>query len=484
MLKDIYLPSHLWINGRACEAASGEQFDCLSPRDGKLLVRVAEGGKDDIDMAVQAARSASDTWARQAPKQRRRHLLQLADIIESHQDELAFLESLDTGKPITHARRDDLPLSINCLRFYAEAIDKHYDEIAPTASDVLATIRREPLGVIGAVVPWNFPLMIACWKLAPALAAGNTVVLKPAEQSPLTAIRLAELASAAGLPDGVINVVPGYGKTAGAALGRHPDVDAVSFTGSGPVGRLFLRYAAESNMKAVFLECGGKSPQIVFDDADDLDKAAQAVAQGICYNQGQVCSAGSRLLVQQSIADDFIDRVLSHVDTWSLGDPLDPATKMGALIESKHLERVQRFVDIGHAEGAALVSVGNQHSPCEGGFYFPSTIFDHVQKDMTLAQEEIFGPVLAVTRFADEAEALELANATRFGLAAAVWTSSLSRAHRMSRDLKAGTVWVNNYDGSDITVPFGGFGESGNGRDKSLHALDKMSQLKSTWIQF
>ncbi|WP_229803586.1 aldehyde dehydrogenase [Litchfieldella qijiaojingensis] len=484
MLKDMCFSSHLWISGRACEAVSGKQFDCLSPRDGKLLVRVAEGDEDDIGVAVKAARAASGSWARQSPKQRRRYLLQLADIIESHQDELALLESLDTGKPITHAKRDDIPLSINCLRFYAEAIDKHYDEIAPTASDVLATIRREPLGVVGAVVPWNFPLMIACWKVAPALAAGNTVVLKPAEQSPLTAIRLAELATAAGLPDGVINVVPGYGETAGAALGRHPDVDAISFTGSGPVGRLFLSYAAESNMKAVFLECGGKSPQIVFDDADDLDKAAQAVAQGICYNQGQVCSAGSRLLVQHSIADEFIDRVLSHVDAWSLGDPLDPATRMGALIESKHLERVQRFIDIGREEGATLISEGKRHSPCEGGFYLPSTIFDHVQKDMTLAQEEIFGPVLAVTRFKDEAEALELANATRFGLAAAVWTSSLSRAHRISRDIKAGTVWVNNYDGSDITVPFGGFGESGNGRDKSLHALDKMSQLKSTWIQF
>lgn len=483
MLNNNVLSNHLWIDGRACQARSGEQFECLSPRDGTLLTTVAAGDKADIDLAVSAARAAADDWSRLSPQQRRQHLLHLADLMESHREELAQLESRDTGKPITHARRDDIPLAIRCVRFYAEAIDKCYDQIAPTASDVLATIRREPLGVIGAVVPWNFPLMIACWKLAPALAVGNTVVLKPAEQSPLTAIRLAELATEAGLPDGVLNVVPGYGETAGASLGLHPDVDAISFTGSGAVGRLFQRYASDSNMKAVFLECGGKSPQIVFDDAENLDEVAAAVAQGICYNQGQVCSAGSRLLVQRSIADEFMQRVLAHVDRWQLGDPMDDATAMGAMIERQHLARVQNLIDTGHEQGAELVYRGQSFDSLKG-FYIPATVFDHVSCGMTIAQEEIFGPVLAVTRFDTDEEALAEANGTRYGLAAAVWTSSLSRAHRLSRDLKAGTVWVNNYDGSDITVPFGGFGESGNGRDKSLHALDKMSQLKTTWIQF
>ncbi|MCW3022088.1 MAG: Betaine-aldehyde dehydrogenase [Conexibacter sp.] len=476
----------IFIDGRFVPALSGRRFPAVSPRDGSVLAEVAEGDAADIDAAVASARAAFEDgrWARRAPMDRRRTLLRLAALISDHREELALLESLDMGKPVVDALSVDLRVTIESFEYFAEAINKVYDEVAPTPHGTLATITREPAGVVGAVVPWNFPLMMASWKLAPALAAGNSVVLKPAEQSSLTALRVAELASEAGLPDGVLNVVPGFGPTAGAALGRHMDVDVIAFTGSGEVGRHFLRYAADSNMKQVSLECGGKSPHIVFADAPEVATVADAVASGIFYNQGEVCSAGSRLLVHRSRKDELLDALTEAAAQRPPGDPLDPSTQTGALVDARHLERVLAYVEIGTSEGARLVAGGQAARQETGGFYIEPTIFDGVSSSMRIAQEEIFGPVLAVLTFDDDAEAVRLANDTVFGLAAAVWSTNISTALSTARAIRAGTVWVNNYEGSDITVPVGGYGESGFGRDKSLHALDKYTQLKTTWIAF
>jgi acyl-CoA reductase-like NAD-dependent aldehyde dehydrogenase len=475
-----------YIGGRFVAAQSGRRFDDVSPRDGRVIAHIAEGADDDIDAAVASARAAFDSgeWSRRSPKDRRLTLLRLAALLSDHREELALLESLDMGKPVADALSVDLRVTIETFEFFGEAINKVYDEVAPTPSGTLATITREPVGVVGAVVPWNFPLMMAAWKVAPALAAGNSVVLKPAEQSPLSALRLAELATEAGLPDGVLNVVPGFGPTAGAALGLHNEVDALAFTGSGEVGRCFLRYSADSNMKQVTLECGGKSPQIVFADAPELSTIVDAVCDGIFYNQGEVCSAGSRLLVHTSRKDELLDALVAAAAQRVPGDPLDPSTQTGALVEAAHLERVLGYVDAGIAEGARLVSGGRRVREETGGFYIEPTIFDDVSSSMRIAQEEIFGPVLAVFTFQDDAEAVALANDTVFGLAAAVWSNSLSTALTTAREIRAGTVWVNNYEGGDITVPFGGYRQSGFGRDKSLHALDKYTQLKTTWIAY
>ncbi|MBE8515961.1 aldehyde dehydrogenase [Amycolatopsis sp. H6(2020)] len=481
----ITFPTDAYIDGKRVPAASGRRFPCVSPRDGSVLAQVAECGADDVDRAARAARRAFDSgsWSHASPQERRTVLLRLATLIDEHTEELALLETLDMGKPIRDSLAVDIPLTVRCFEFYAEAVDKLYDEVAPTARNVLATVTREPLGVIGAVVPWNFPLMLAAWKLAPALAAGNSVVLKPAEQSPLTALRLADLAEEAGLPPGVLNVVPGFGPDAGAALGLHPEVDAITFTGSGPVGRLFLKYAAESNLKHIWLECGGKNPQIVFPDAADLDQVAGAVAAGILYNQGEVCAAGSRLLVHRSLHDELLAKVLHAARTWTVGDPLDPGVKLGALVEEQHLTRVLQHIEAAKTDGAELVLGGRQVLPETGGWYVGPTVFDRVGREARLAADEVFGPVLAVQEFDDVEDAISLANNTRYGLAAAVWTSDLTTAHRVSRAVAAGSVWVNNFNDSDITTPFGGYKESGNGRDRSLHAFDKFTQLKTTWIQ-
>ncbi len=474
-----------FIGGQRVNTLEGQTFECRSPIDGRLLTLAARGQTADVDAAVRSARRAFEDgrWRGKAPAIRKRILWRWAELINQHKDELALLETLDMGKPIQHSLSVDVPAAARCIAWYAEAIDKVYDEIAPTASSALALIQREPMGVIGAIVPWNYPLIMTAWKLGPALATGNSVVLKPSEKSPLTALRLAELAIKAGLPEGVLNVVPGLGHEAGEALALHMDVDAIGFTGSTRVGRAMLGYAGQSNLKRVFNELGGKSAFIVFDDCDALDRAVDAVATGIFFNQGESCNAPSRLLVHERVADEFVQRVVAQAAHWQPADPLNPRTTMGALVDDAQLRNVLGFIDSAHAEGARCLTGGAQALAHTGGHYVQPTVFDQVRPDMAIATQEIFGPVLSVLRFNDEAEAVGLANASTYGLQASVWTPNLDRAHRVARALRAGTVHVNQYDEDDITVPFGGYKQSGNGRDKSLHALDKYTELKTTWIR-
>ena len=473
-----------FIGGKFVAAASGKTFDCVSPIDGKVLTQVAACDKEDVDRAVKAARAAFEDgrWSRLAPAKRKKVLLRWADLLEKHATELALLETLDMGKPIGDSARIDIPAVIGCIRWNAEAIDKIYDEIAPTGADAVAMLVREPIGVVAAVVPWNFPLLMAAWKMGPALATGNSMIIKPAEQSPLTMIRAAELAVEAGIPEGVLNVVTGFGETAGKALGRHMDVDSVAFTGSGEVGKLFMKYSGESNMKRVSLECGGKTPNIIMADAPDLDAAATAAAWGIFFNQGEVCNAGSRLLVEDKVKDQVIEKIKQVAQGMRVGDPLDPATQMGAMVDQGQMERVLGYIEKGKSEGAK-VSLGGQRILAEsGGYYIEPTVFDGVKNNMTIAQEEIFGPVLSTITFGDYDEAIKIGNDTIYGLAAAVWTSDIKKAHRAAKALRAGSVWVNCFDAGDMTTPFGGFKQSGFGRDKSLHALDKYTELKTIWI--
>ncbi|MGW3106379.1 aldehyde dehydrogenase [Streptomyces sp. NPDC001100] len=471
--------------GGADEPGNGGTFRVVSPRDGQVVAEVADGGPAEVDAAVAAARRAFDTgpWPRLAPAERGRVLLRLAELLEEQRESLALAVSLEMGKPVTDAHDIELRAAINTFRWYGQLADKLTDESPHTAPDALALVTREPAGVVGAVVPWNFPLTLASWKVAPALAAGCTVVLKPSENSPLSALLLGRLATEAGLPPGVLNVVTGDGPTAGRALGFHPDVDVLAFTGSTAVGRHFLRYSADSNLKRVWLELGGKSPNIVLPDAPDLEKAAATAAWGIFFNQGEMCTAPSRLLVHSSVAEQVTEAVVARARELRVGDPLDPATEMGALVGEGHLERVLGHVRRGVAEGARLRTGGARTRTDSGGSFVEPTVFDRVEVGAGLAREEIFGPVLSVISFNTLEEAVELANATEYGLAAGLWTSDLSTAHRISRALKAGTVWVNCYEEGDLTVPFGGMKQSGNGRDKSAHALEKYTELKTTWIQ-
>lgn len=478
--RELTIETRLFINGEYSAAADNSVFATIDPAAQQTLAEVARGKKADVDRAVQAARGVFDRgdWSQASPAQRKAVLTKFADLMDTHREELALLETLDTGKPIRHSLRDDIPGAARTIRWYAEAIDKVYGEVAPTGGNELAMIVREPIGVIAAVVPWNFPLLLACWKLGPALASGNSVVLKPSEKSPLTALRLAGLAKQAGLPDGVFNVVSGFGHEAGQALALHPDVEVITFTGSTRTAKQLLKNAGDSNMKRVWLEAGGKSANIVFADCPDLQKAVNATAGGIFYNQGQVCIAGTRLLLEESIADRFLDLLKEQAKGWQPGNPLDPNTTMGMLIDNTHADSVHSFIRAGEAHSTLLLDGRKNPWPAAVG----PTIFVDVDPASPLSQEEIFGPVLVVTRFKNEEQALALANDSRYGLGAAVWTRDLSRAHRVSRRLKAGSVFVNNYNDGDMTVPFGGYKQSGNGRDKSLHALEKFTELKTIWI--
>jgi len=473
-----------FIAGQRVPARSGATFAKYSPLDGRLLAQVAACDQADIDAAVASARLTfeSGVWKEQPPSRRKKILQRFAELILSSREELALLETLDMGKPITDSLKVDVPSAARCIQWYAEAVDKIYGEVAPTGPSALATITREPVGVVGAIVPWNFPLIMAAWKIGPVLAAGNSLVLKPSEKSPFTALRLAELAMEAGIPAGVFNVVPGLGITAGKALALSMDVDAIAFTGSTATGKLVMQYAAQSNLKRVGLECGGKSANIVMADCPDLDVAAHAAASAIFFNQGEMCSAGSRLLVQEPIREALLKKVVALAKDFSPGDPLDPVTRLGAVVDDVQLQCVLGYLRSGQDEGARLLCGGERVRQDSGGFFVTPTVFDSVTPNMRIAREEIFGPVLSCLSFESTEDAIKLANDSIYGLAAAVWSRDISTAHRVARALKAGTVYVNCYDADDITVPFGGYKQSGMGRDKSLHAFDKYTEIKTTWI--
>ena len=468
-----------WIDG------SGDDFDVISPINGEKLTSIKRATVSDMASAIKAARVSFDkgSWSNQNPAQRKKVLHKLADLIERDALELTVLGVRDNGTEINMAINAEAGSAAGTFRYYAESIDKVYGEIAPTANNVLGLIHKEPVGVVGAIVPWNFPLMIGAWKMAPALAAGNSIVLKPAETASLSLLKLAELAAEAGVPDGVLNVVTGQGSVVGKAMGLSMEVDVLAFTGSGPTGRRLLEYSSQSNMKRCYLELGGKSPNIIFSDAPSIEQAAKVSAMAIFRNSGQVCVAASRLIIEDSIHDDFIKSVIENAEELQVGNPLDITSDIGAINSETQLSSNLQFVDIAKTEGSQIAIGGHQILKNTGGYYMEPTVVTNVKPNSTLFKEEVFGPVLAVSRFKTEEEAVKLANGTEFGLSAGIWTSNLAKAHKMVSKVKAGVVNVNTYGGADVTVPLSGVKQSGNGSDKSLHALDKYINLKTAWIQ-
>ena len=482
---ELSIEGRAFINGRCMDALSGATRPTNNPANSQPLTDVAVCGIEDAEQAVKKARAAfeSGVWSQMAPTDRKMVLVRWAELIERYAEELALLECLDVGKPISDTTSVDVPSAARTIRWSGEAIDKVYDEISPTPANCLALVRRLPLGVVAAIVPWNFPLSTTAWKLAPSLATGNSVILKPASNTPLTAIRIAELATQAGLPDGVLQVLPGPGGSLGKHLATHMDIDGLTFTGSTPVGKQLMQYSGQSNLKRTFLELGGKSPNIVFADAN-LEKAAGMAAAAVFYNGGQTCTAGTRLIVEEKIKDQFLERVIEKAKKWMPGDPLDPATRMGPMIDEGQYQTVADYVDIGRGEGAELLFGGNRVLDDSGGFYIEPTIFAGVENRMRIAEEEIFGPVLSVLTFRNAEDAVRIANDSIYGLAGAVWSNNINTAHKVADAVRVGTMGINNYFGGDITVPFGGFKQSGNGRDKSIHAFHDYTELKTTWIEF
>lgn len=479
---DLKPVSKIFIHGNYQDSASGKTFNNFSPGDARLICTVAAGDIEDINRAVASGKSTFDngTWSNMNPRDKKVIMLRWAQLLGEHNEELALLEAIDTGRPISDALNVDAPNSARVIQWYAETIDKTYDEIAPTPRNALAMVTREPLGVIGAIVPWNYPMMITSWKLGPAIAMGNSIVVKPAENSSLSALKMAELAIEAGLPPGVFNVVPGLGAEAGQALARHMDVTKIAFTGSGPTGRKMMQYAAESNMKQVSLELGGKSPQVVLKDCTDLESAASTIAWAIYYNAGQTCNAGSRIIIENGVKDELFAYLEKFLNNFIVGKQFDVATQMAGLVSESQRDRVNSYLDLVGQSGEKIIFGGEKTSGAD--LLIKPTLIDNVKPDSRLAQEEIFGPVLVALDAKDENEALRIANGTQYGLAASVWTSNIAKAHNFARKLRAGTVWINTFDMLDVITPFGGFGASGSGRDKSLHALDAYSALKTTWI--
>lgn len=482
--KSMTYPSNAWINGKYTAARSGATFPTVNPATGETLAHIASCGPEDVDYAVKKARQAFDSgvWSRLHPTERKKVLIHWCKLLKRNRHELAVLESLDSGKPVRDTATLDLPESIHCLEWYAEAADKLFDSVSPSGDDALGLITREPVGVAACVLPWNFPMQMFAWKAGPALAAGCSLLVKPAGQTSMTALRMAELAREAGLPDGVLNILPGSGGSCGKAIGTHPGIDAVSFTGSTEVGRLFLGYAAESNLKKVTLECGGKNPAVVLADAAHLDSVAEHVVRACFWNMGQNCTSNSRLIVHQEIKDELLERVLVKLREWRTGDPLEPSNALGSLVSKDHFDKVMSYVAIAQKEGARLVCGGEPLA--EGsGLFLPPTVFDGVTPDMTIASEEIFGPVLAVIAVGSDEEALRLANDTCYGLQASLFTADVRKAIRGARELKAGTVTVNCYGEGDITTPFGGWKLSGfGGRDNGLAAFEQYTETKTIWI--